>query len=115
MRTIHVGDRGRMIWPVSRAISPSKKKADTCDTRGIVSEARLDAQYTWDMEIDLDIVGYTIKTAEKGQCSGIYLSHDLGQAKMGKCPTNPIYAIYKDGSKDADYRCWKHFREFRSE
>jgi len=78
----------------------------------LLSADRPGRRYTWDMEIDLGIVGYTIKVAEQGQCSGIYQSHDSGQAKMGKCPTNPIFAIYKDGSKDPDYRCWKHFREF---
>ena len=64
------------------------------------------------MEFDLGIPGYSIETADRGQCSGVYLSPNPGQSQIENCPTNPIFAIYKAGSKDADYRCWKHFREF---
>jgi len=64
------------------------------------------------MELDLGIFGFTIKAASEGQCSGVYLSPNPGQPQIGKCPTNPIFVIYKAGSKDADFRCWKHFREF---
>jgi hypothetical protein len=63
------------------------------------------------MNLDLIIPGYMIKAAVDGeQCSGIHHSRD--PAGIGKCPTNPIFAIYKTGSDDPDYRCWKHFREF---
>lgn len=65
------------------------------------------------MKFDLAIPGYTITVAAEGQrCSGIYHSHDPAQPDIGKCPINPIFAIYKGESKFADYRCWKHFREF---
>jgi hypothetical protein len=64
------------------------------------------------MKIDLGIVGYTIRAAHEGQCTGPHPAQNLGQPQARNCPTNPIFAIYKDGSKDADYRCWKHFREF---
>jgi hypothetical protein len=64
------------------------------------------------MALDLDIPGYAIKTVDGGQCSGVRISHDPGRPEVGKCSTNAIFAIYKSESKDADYRCWKHFREF---
>ena len=65
------------------------------------------------MKLDLIIPGYMIKTAvDGGQCSGIHHSHDSAQPEIRKCPTNPIFAVYKVGSNDPDYRCWKHFREF---
>jgi hypothetical protein len=64
------------------------------------------------MDLDLGIPGYSIRAADKGQCSGVHLAYGADQPQIGHCPTNPIFAIYKDGSEDADYRCWKHFREF---
>lgn len=65
------------------------------------------------MANDLIIPGYTIRPSAEGKhCSGTYHSHDLGRPEIGKCPTNPIFAIYKAGSEIPDYRCWKHFREF---
>jgi hypothetical protein len=64
------------------------------------------------MALDLDIPGYTIKTVDDGQCSGVRISDDPRRPEVGKCSTNAIFAIYKGESKDADYRCWKHFREF---
>jgi hypothetical protein len=68
------------------------------------------------MKIDLAIPGYTIAAAPDGQgCSGTYHSSDPAQAEIGRCPTNPIFAIYKAGSATADCRCWKHFREFISQ
>lgn len=70
-------------------------------------------EYTLGMKVDLAIPGYTIKAAVDGtQCGGVHHSHNLAQPEIGNCPTNPIFAIYKSGSDDPDYRCWKHFREF---
>lgn len=63
------------------------------------------------MDLDLGIPGYTIHAADKGQCSGVTLSYSTEQLQVS-CPTNPIFVIYKTGSEKADYRCWKHFREF---
>lgn len=64
------------------------------------------------MAFDLEIPGYTIKAADGGQCSGVRMSQDPGRPEVSRCSTNAIFAIYKGESKEADYRCWKHFREF---
>jgi hypothetical protein len=64
------------------------------------------------MDLDLEIPGYTVKAVDGGQCSGTHISQDPGQPNIRKCSTNPIFAIYKGEATVADYRCWKHFREF---
>src|SRR6201987_4425105 len=65
------------------------------------------------MKIDLALPGYTIAAAPEEQlCSGTYHSSDPAQGEIRRCPTTPIFAIYKAGSTTADCRCWKHFREF---